>query len=475
MAVSFKFVTFGNHFIENYMGKTRVGWIIHTFALLHATVALICRLAGVEDELLLTILTMTMALIICVKKGFRAEFSAASVIVVNIIGYLLGNAGAVIFSRILGSSIFTNVLSTTVTTEILGWSIMAFSKILNKNKIESKSMSSRFMKWVILVMGSVFALRVGIILLISSRMFTSGSLLVATYRLLSNSFALITMLCLNILYVRGSDRLTAKISQKWKPLVLISFMAAASLVGAALCGIGLSFEFTIDSWLEFVQTLIVTFIAQVTTYCIVYMVNYTISAGNRMQKEKEKKHIAQYRYQKLKRQVNPHFLFNSLNALDCLVWEEKTELASTYIHKLAGVYRYMIKSEDEDFVQLDDELTFVEMYIDLLKVRFPEGFDVIIKVREEDKARFVLPCSIQLLIENATKHNVVSAEKPLVIRITSDGSQLCVSNNVEPKVTKVQSTGLGHKYIRQQYLDISGKEIQIEKTEEEYSVTLPLL
>jgi hypothetical protein len=457
------------------MGKTRVSWIIHIFALLHATVALICRRTGVEDELLLTILTMTMALIICVKKGFRVEFSAASIITVNIIGYLLGNAGAVLFSRILGSSIFANVLSTTVTTEIIGWSIVAFSKILNQDKIVPRSISSQFLKWIILVMGSVFALRIGIILLISCRMFTPGSLMDATSRLFSNSFALITMLCLNILYVRGSDRLTARISQEWKPLVLISFMIAASLIGAALSGIGLSFEFTIDSWLEFVQTLIVTFIVQVTTYCIVYMVNYTISAGNRMQKEKEKKHVAQYRYQKLKRQVNPHFLFNSLNALDCLVWEEKTEQASTYIHKLAGVYRYMIKSEDEDFVQLDDELTFVEMYIALLKVRFPEGFDVIINVRKEDKARFVLPCSIQLLIENATKLNAVGAEKPLVVHVTSDGSQVCVSNNVVPKVTKVQSTGLGHKYIRQQYLDISGKEIQIEKTEEEYAVSLPLL
>lgn len=283
------------------MGKTRVGWIIHTFALLHATVALICRRTGVEDELLLTILTMTMALIICVKKGFRVEFSAASIITVNIIGYLLGNAGAVLFSRILGSSIFANVLSTTVTTEIIGWSIMAFSKILNQDKIVPQSISSQFLKWIILVMGSVFALRIGIILLISCRMFTPGSLMDATSRLLSNSFALITMLCMNILYVRGSDRLTARISQEWKPLVLISFMIAASLIGAALSGIGLSFEFTIDSWLEFVQTLIVTFIVQVTTYCIVYMVNYTISAGNRMQKEKEKKHVAQYRYQKLDR------------------------------------------------------------------------------------------------------------------------------------------------------------------------------
>ena len=205
------------------------------------------------------------------------------------------------------------------------------------------------------------------------------------------------------------------------------------------------------------------------------MINYALTARQKVNREKEKKHVAQFRYQKLKRQVNPHFLFNSLNALDCLVCEEKTEQASTYIHKLASVYRYMIRSEEEVVVTLGEELTFVEMYIDLLKVRFPDGFDVHIDVPEEDQARFVLPCSIQLLIENATKHNTVSMENPLIINMVSDGVQVKVSNNVIPKVTSTPSTGLGQKYIRQQYLDLSSKSILIEKTEEEYSVTLPLL
>ena len=106
---------------------------------------------------------------------------------------------------------------------------------------------------------------------------------------------------------------------------------------------------------------------------------------------------------------------------------------------------------------------------------FPEGFDVVINVPDEDQARFVLPCSIQLLIENATKHNAAGAENPLIIKVQSDGTQVKVSNNIIPKVTRTPSTGLGQKYIRQQYMDLSGKSILIERTEEEYSVTLPLL
>lgn len=457
------------------MGKIRVGWIIHIFALLHAAVVLICRLSGVEDELLLTILTMTMALLICVKKGFNAEFTASSIIMVNIIGYLLGNAGAVIFSYIINSTLVVHAISTAMTTEILGWSIVAFSMIVHKSRNESGILSLQFLKWIFLAMGAAFAIRVGIIFLISSELFASGALMQATTKLLSSSFALITLICINIIYIRYSKKLSKALSTYGMMAVLAGFMLIGAFIGAGLCSIGLSFEPTVGSWMEFFQIYIVSLIAQITIYCIVFMVNYSISTGSRMQKEKEKKHAAQFRYQKLKRQVNPHFLFNSLNALDCLVWEEKTEQASTYIHKLASVYRYMIKSEDEDFVLLSDELTFVGMYIDLLKVRFPEGFEVIIDVKEEDKARFVLPCSIQLLIENATKHNSVGMDNPLVIRVVSDGGQVMVANNIIPKVTKVQSTGLGQKYIRQQYLDLSGKAISIERSEEEYKVTLPLL
>ena len=185
--------------------------------------------------------------------------------------------------------------------------------------------------------------------------------------------------------------------------------------------------------------------------------------------------MAQYRYMKLKHQVNPHFLFNSLNILDCLICEEKTERASTYTHKLAGIYRYMLKSEDEMVVTLRDELVFVGLYTDLLKERFPVGFEVITDVPEELMPKFILPCSIQLLIENATKHNAVCEDNPLIIRIEADQNNICVTNNRIPKMTKSPSTGLGQKYIRQMYFDLTGKEIQVVETEQKYSVTLPLI
>jgi LytS/YehU family sensor histidine kinase len=219
----------------------------------------------------------------------------------------------------------------------------------------------------------------------------------------------------------------------------------------------------------------ISLLTEITIYCMIFIINYALTARKDMQTQRERAHLAQYRYMKLKGQVNPHFLFNSLNILDCLVCEEKTEQASTYIHKLAGIYRYMIKSEDEELVKLSDELVFIEKYTDLLKVRFTEGLQIETDIDDGCLNRLILPCSLQLLIENATKHNAVSADNPLKIKIEASDGTIRVKNNIIPKITRSQSTGLGHKYISRQYLDLCGKSIDIDITENDYCVTLPLL
>ena len=205
------------------------------------------------------------------------------------------------------------------------------------------------------------------------------------------------------------------------------------------------------------------------------MIEYAITARRNAESEKDRADLAKFQYLNLKQQVNPHFLFNSLNILDALVLDGKDREASTYIHKLAGIYRYMLKNEEETTVSLRDEMTYVEMYCDLLKVRFQEGFNLLTDIPEEDMARFVIPCSVQLLIENATKHDAVSPERPLNVSITSDGDSITVTNNLIPRVTRSQSSGLGLNYIRKQYMERSGKGIEIEKTEGAYTVKLPLL
>ena len=453
----------------------KVSWVIHIFAFLHAATAFGCRHAGFEDELLLTILTMTMALIICLKKTLRIEFTAAVIIIVNIIGYFMGNLGAEFFLKLVPSQIAAHALSTFLTTEILGWGIVAITKIFQSWKTTRETTTdSPYMSWLILAMGGVFILRLGIIFLFSTDPFSSGSAIEISGKIFSNSFSLIILICLNILYVRYTASFRKK-SYYIRTLVLIGFIIAASLVETVMAGLMLTLGNRSNFIEEFPVLFSCSLLAEVTVYCIVFMVNYAVTARNEMHEEREKANTAQYRYIKLKHQVNPHFLFNSLNILDCLICEEQTDRASSYTHKLAGVYRYMLKSEEEMIVSLHDELVFTDLYVDLLKERFPKGFVVETDVPESFMARYVLPCSIQLLLENAIKHNTVDEDNPLKISIYIQDESIIVRNNVVPKLTKVPSTGLGQKYIRQMYLDLTGKQIGIESTDQIYKVTLPLI
>lgn len=442
-------------------------WIIHIFALLHAGVAIGCRLAGFDDQLLLTVLTMAMSLILCMRMGLRIEFTAAIVIIVNILGFILGTFGANVLQSLIHSDYVVHCLSTTVTTEILGWCIVGITKIFGQKEVETAELrKSPYMKWLLLISSGIFILRFLIVVVMSRTVFEQDVVFEMIRKFMTNSFSLIMLICVNVLFIRSMTTRDESSSRLSTASLYIGFMSLAILLETFLVGVE-------DG--NIMLSLTISTIVQVTIYCIVYMINYAITTRIEMQTEREKANMAQYRYLKLKRQVNPHFLFNSLNILDCLICEEKTEQASTYTHKLAGIYRYMIKSEEEEVVTLRDELVFVRLYIDLLKVRFPKGFEVNIDVPEESLARFVPPCSIQLLIENVTKHNAVSADNPLKIYVALKGDNVYVRNNIVPRLTKSQSTGLGQKYIRQLYMDLSGKSIDIEKTESSYCVTLPLL
>lgn len=450
-------------------------WIIHIFAVLHAVAAICLRVFGLEDELLLTILTMTMALMICLKKGVSVEFSAASIIVVNILGYLIGNLGAKIIQEIITVQYLVHSISTFLTTEILGWSLVAITKVFQtRKKDREKMMDSSYISWLILAMGGIFILRLGIIFVFSMDIFANGNAAEISAKVFSNSFSFIILFCINFLYIRYTRALD-KFNSAVKFLALIFFIIITSALEALFAGTVLSIESDRHLKDEFPILFASALLVEITVYCIVFMVNYALTARSDMKEEREKANMAQYRYIKLKHQVSPHFLFNSLNTLDGLICDEQNDRASSFTHKLAGVYRYMLKSEDEMIVSLKDELVFVRMYVDLLKERFPVGFIVETDVPEESMARYVLPCSIQLLIENATKHNAVSEDNPLIIKVEVQGENILVTNNIVPKMTTIPSTGLGQKYIRQMYLDLTGKQIRIERNEKIYRVTLPLI
>lgn len=183
----------------------------------------------------------------------------------------------------------------------------------------------------------------------------------------------------------------------------------------------------------------------------------------------------QAQIQLLKNQVNPHFLFNNLNVLSAMVIRDNPD-ANKFIEEFSKVYRYILNNQDKELVSLQTELDFVEPYLYLLKKRFTEGLHISISIPEHYKHFQLVPASLQLLVENAIKHNVVSRSKPLHIHIHGNGNQtLVVSNNLQPRQTVEDSMRIGLQNIHKRYSIISGRNVEVIKTKDTFEVLLPLL
>jgi two-component system LytT family sensor kinase len=176
----------------------------------------------------------------------------------------------------------------------------------------------------------------------------------------------------------------------------------------------------------------------------------------------------------LKRQLDPHFLFNSLNTLAALI-EEDNDPAQKYLSLLADVYRYVLVSREKDTVTLEEEMAFLDAYLYLNKTRFRENLQVEKWVDEKSLQHQVAPMSIQMLVENAIKHNVVSKDKPLTIHISGDEEGLLVSNNIQEKQILETSTKVGLQNIVQRYSLLSESPVKIWKEENLFNVKLPFI
>lgn len=214
------------------------------------------------------------------------------------------------------------------------------------------------------------------------------------------------------------------------------------------------------------------------TFCCVallYLAVNSVKSVREAQKAKEESNIAQFSYIRLQQQVKPHFMFNNLSILNSLICERKVDEASDFVYKLAYLYRYMISNEEENLVTVREELDFVGKYTDLMKVRFGSAFDVTVDIDESLKESLVVPCSMQLLIENAIKHNGGTEQTPLDIRISNSATHLIVRNNILKKISCEPTTHLGLKYIKRLYGDLSSSDVIVDSGEDEFVVKLPII
>lgn len=208
---------------------------------------------------------------------------------------------------------------------------------------------------------------------------------------------------------------------------------------------------------------------------MLYLATNSVKEAKLAQEAKEQTKLAQYSYIRLQQQVKPHFMFNNLNILNSLICDGQTDQASDFVYKLAYLYRYLIDNEDERLVLLREEMDFVNKYIDLMKVRFESSFDVDVNIDENVMSTLVVPSSIQMLIENALKHNGGTSQTPLMVRICNTPTHIVVRNNRIEKNLCEPSTHLGLKYIRQMYDDVSPKGLQVDSSDKEFVVKLPII
>jgi len=177
-----------------------------------------------------------------------------------------------------------------------------------------------------------------------------------------------------------------------------------------------------------------------------------------------------YRYSTLKAQVNPHFLFNSLNILS----EMNREDSEVYIQKLSGIYRYLLENEEADLVPLDQELQFAKKYFDLHHERDGEKIALEIDIRNPTQFQ-IIPLSLQILIENALKHNTRSLSSPLHIRMTMEDDYIVVANNIQRKTSMENSTRIGLSNLKERVKLSMNRELIIRKDAGEFNVKLPVV
>jgi len=180
------------------------------------------------------------------------------------------------------------------------------------------------------------------------------------------------------------------------------------------------------------------------------------------------------KFESLKNQLDPHFLFNSLNVLTALIGENPIQ-AEKFTTKLSKVYRYVLQQKDKDLIPLEEELKFAKSYMELLNMRFEGGIKFIIPETVSNPDLKIIPLSLQLLLENAVKHNVITSDNPLEIKIKEENGFLSIENNINLKDSIGKSTKVGLQNINQRYSLITDKVVEITSKNQKFKVKLPLL
>lgn len=198
-----------------------------------------------------------------------------------------------------------------------------------------------------------------------------------------------------------------------------------------------------------------------------------VQKENLLENERLKQQNLENELTALKNQIDPHFLFNSLNSLNSLIRDNKE--ATAFVTKLSFMYRYILQSGHRDLVTVKEELKFLESYIFLIKTRYRDRFSIDMDIDEADLEKEVPPLALQLLVENAVKHNEISESNPLQVKIYSKDYAICVENTIRPRTTLAEGTGNGLSNLDKRYYLLGKQKMNITTENDVFCVKIPLL
>ncbi|MDY7395517.1 2TM domain-containing protein [Aureibaculum sp. 2210JD6-5] len=218
-------------------------------------------------------------------------------------------------------------------------------------------------------------------------------------------------------------------------------------------------------------SIIITLVISIFFHAVYF---YQKSQKEKVTEQKIIAGTASAQFDALKNQLDPHFLFNSLNVLTSLI-DENPDAAQDFTTALSKVYRYVLEQKNKELISVDEELQFAKTYVSLLKMRFEDSIVFSIPDKASNPEAKVVPLALQLLLENAVKHNVVNSKNPLTIKIYEENGHLVVENNLQTKEVLKKSSGVGLSNIQQRYQLVTDRKVDINKTVGSFIVKLPML
>jgi hypothetical protein len=259
---------------------------------------------------------------------------------------------------------------------------------------------------------------------------------------------------------------------------VFGIMGALVFTSAVLLLVGVAINVVFDIPFDSAQMLPLYFANGIAVFMFCFMVAWQFLHAWQelaLREEKMKNEVLSARYESLKNQVNPHFLFNSLSSLSSLI-NEDTEMADRFVKQLSIVYRYVLETGTKEAVTIAEELEILNAFIFLEKMRFGDNLHIDVDISEEDRSKMVLPLVLQMLLENAIKHNTISKDEPLYIRLYKEVNFIVVENNLQPKtILREPSIKVGLENIKSRYSLLSDEELVLEKNKNSFIVKIPLL